>query len=186
MTEEQVTHQEKSSRRGLWSFIIFVVVLGFLGFLALGLNQSQRGPIRVGEEAPQFTLTTYDGQSYDTADYAGQVIVVNFWASWCQPCEEEAAELEQAWQMYRDQDVLFLGVAYTDTPSGAQGYLDRFNVSYPSGPDLQTRISDAYRMRGVPETDIIGPDGRVVAVMIGPYQSLQDIIADIELALQEQ
>jgi cytochrome c biogenesis protein CcmG/thiol:disulfide interchange protein DsbE len=185
MTEEH-THQEKPSRRGLWSIIIFVVVLGFLAFLAVGLNQAQRGPVRVGDEAPQFTLTTYDGITYNTADYAGQVVVINFWASWCKPCEDEAAELEQAWQMYSDQDVLFLGVAYTDTPSGAQAYLERFNISYPSGPDLQTLISDAYRTRGVPETYIIGPDGRIAAVMIGPYQSIEDIIADIELALQEQ
>lgn len=185
MTEELVP-QNQSSRRGLWSFLIFLAVLAFLGFLTLGLNRAQQGPVRVGSEAPQFTLTTYDGDTYNTADYAGQVIVVNFWASWCQPCEQEAAELEQAWQMYRDEGVLFLGVAYTDTPSGAQSYLERFNVTYPSGPDLQTRISDAYRMRGVPETYIIGPDGHLAAVMIGPYESLDAIIADIELAMQEQ
>lgn len=178
--------QVQTSRRGLWSFLILTALLVFLGFLALGLNRAQEGPVRVGSEAPQFTLTTYDGETYNTADYAGQVIVVNFWASWCQPCEEEAADLQRAWQLYQDQDVLFLGVAYTDTPPEAQAYLDQFNVTYPSGPDLQTRISDAYRMRGVPETYIIGPDGRIAAVMIGPYQSLEDIIADIELALQEQ
>jgi cytochrome c biogenesis protein CcmG/thiol:disulfide interchange protein DsbE len=185
MTEEH-TIEDQDRSRSIWTVIIFTLILGFLAFLALGLNRSQEGPVRVGSEAPQFTLTTYDGETYNTADYAGQVIVVNFWASWCKPCEEEAGELQQAWEMYRDQGVLFVGVAYSDTPSEAQAYLERFNVTYPSGPDLQTRISEAYRMRGVPETYIIGPDGTITAVMIGPYQSLDEIIADIELALQEQ
>lgn len=185
MTDDQIP-QEQSGRRGLWSALIFVVALAFLGFLALGLNRAQEGPVRVGAQAPSFTLTTFDGQSYNTEAYAGQVIVVNFWASWCKPCEQEAAELEQAYQMYKDQGVIFLGVDYTDTEPEALAYLERFGITYPNGPDLRTAISQAYRTRGVPETYIIGPDGQIVAVMIGPYESVEAIIADIELALQEQ
>lgn len=185
MTEELST-QEPSGRRGLWTILIFAAALAFLGFLGLGLNRSQEGPVRVGSEAPQFTLTTFDGQIINTEDYAGQVIVINFWASWCLPCEEEAAELEQAYQMYKNQGVIFLGVDYTDTEPEALAYLEQFGITYPNGPDLRTAISQAYRMRGVPETYIVGPDGIITSVMIGPYESLEDIMADIELALQEQ
>ena len=185
MTEELAT-QEQPSRKRLWGLLIFAAVAAFIMLLASSLGRAQQGPVRVGSEAPQFTLTTFDGETYNTEDYAGQVIVVNFWASWCQPCELEAAELEQAYQMYKDQGVVFLGVDYTDTEPEARSYLERFGVTYPNGPDLRTAISQAYRTVGVPETYIIGPDGTLAAVMIGPYESLNAIIADIELALQEQ
>jgi cytochrome c biogenesis protein CcmG/thiol:disulfide interchange protein DsbE len=185
MTAEHST-QEQTGRRGVWGYLVLAAVLLFIILLASSLMRAQQGPVRVGSIAPQFTLTTFDGETYHTEDYAGQVIVVNFWASWCQPCELEAVELEQAYQMYNDQGVVFLGVDYTDTEPEARAYLERFGVTYPNGPDLRTAISQAYRTVGVPETYIIGPDGTLAAVMIGPYQSLNDIIADIELALQEQ
>jgi cytochrome c biogenesis protein CcmG/thiol:disulfide interchange protein DsbE len=111
--------------------------------------------------------------------------VVNFWASWCKPCEGEAADLETAYQMYRDQGVVFLGVDYVDTEPEARGYLEQFEISYPNGPDLGTRISQAFRIRGVPETYVIGPDGRLAAVKIGPYNSLDEIVAHIETALAQ-
>ena len=113
----------------------------------------------------------------------GEVLVVNFWASWCKPCEQEALELELASQMYRDKNVTFLGVDYVDTETEALAYLDRFDITYPNGPDLGTRISQAFRTRGVPETYIIDADGRIVAVQIGPYTSLQGILDHVELAL---
>jgi cytochrome c biogenesis protein CcmG/thiol:disulfide interchange protein DsbE len=143
---------------------------------ALGGGAGCAGP------GPTFILQTFDGQQIDTADLAGQVIVVNFWASWCKPCEQEALELELASQMYKDQGVVFLGVDYVDTEREALAYLDRFAITYPNGPDLGTRISQAFRTRGVPETFVIGPDGRVTAVQIGPYLSLDDILQHIEQA----
>ena len=70
-----------------------------------------------------------------------------------------------------------------DTETGALAYLDRFDITYPNGPDLGTRISQAYRMRGVPETYIVGPDGRISVVQIGPYTSVDQIVAQIDQAL---
>ena len=85
--------------------------------------------------------------------------------------------------MYRDQGVLFLGVNYVDTEPEALAYLARFDITYPNGPDLGTRIAQAFRIRGVPETFVVGPDGRIVAVKIGPFQSLSEITAAVEQAL---
>jgi cytochrome c biogenesis protein CcmG/thiol:disulfide interchange protein DsbE len=85
--------------------------------------------------------------------------------------------------MYKDQGVVFLGVDYVDTETEARQYLEKFGITYPNGPDLGTRISQAFRIRGVPETYIAGPDGKLVAVKIGPYQSLSEITQQIELAL---
>ena len=65
---------------------------------------------------------------------------------------------------------MFLGIDYVDTESEALAYLEKWNVTYPNGPDLRTAISQAYRIRGVPETYIIGQDGAIVASIIGPIE----------------
>ena len=139
---------------------------------------------KVGEQAPDFILTTYGGEEINTQNLRGKVVVLNFWASWCKPCEQEAADLETAWRYYQNSDdVIFLGVAYTDTPTESQKYLEKFEITYPNGDDLRTLISDAYRIRGVPETYIIDVDGVITHAQIGPYMSLAQIQADIEAAI---
>ncbi len=176
----------KTSRPKWGVVLVWVFVLGLLAVLGIGLVRSQRGSIRVGDRVPDLILSTFEGDEIDFADLRGQIVVVNFWASWCKPCEQEAVELEQAYQMYKDQGVVFLGVDYVDTETEARAYLAKFGITYPNGPDLGTRISQAFRTLGVPETYIIGPDGRLAAVKIGPYLSLDEIVNQIEMVMAEQ
>jgi len=170
-----------AGRRWL-TVVVWVAVLGLLALLGFGLIRRQQGPVAVGSRMPDFTLTTFDGETIASTDLQGKVLLVNFWASWCIPCEQEAAALEQASQLYSDDEAVFLGVDYVDTETEARAYLARFGITYPNGPDLGTRISQAFRIRGVPESYIVAPDGVIVSVKIGPYQSLQEITDAIDAA----
>jgi cytochrome c biogenesis protein CcmG/thiol:disulfide interchange protein DsbE len=106
---------------------------------------------------------------------------VNFWASWCKPCEQEAADLEAAWEYYQPRgDVLFLGIAWTDTEDASLAYIKKFKITYPNGPDLGTSISQAYRTTGVPETYIIDKNGKLASLKLSPYTSLAEIQAAID------
>lgn len=183
LTPDDPGEGKNSGRR--WGVILaWVFVLGLLLLIGIMLIRTQKGPIGVGDEVPDLTLTTFDGDLISFEDLAGEVVVINFWASWCKPCEQEAAELEQAYQMYKDEGVVFLGVDYVDTETEARQYLEKFGITYPNGPDLGTRISQAFRIRGVPETYIMGPDGRLAAVKIGPYTSLEEIQREIDGVLE--
>ena len=74
--------------------------------------KARRPIVEVGAPAPDFVLTTFDDQEINSEDLQGKVVVLNFWASWCKPCEQEAADLETAWQYYKPRgDVVFLGLA---------------------------------------------------------------------------
>ncbi|HEY46468.1 MAG: hypothetical protein AMJ88_02050 [Anaerolineae bacterium SM23_ 63] len=184
MTQENQPETNNSSPPRRWGFIFaWALVLGLLGTLGFGLVRAQQGSIGVGSRVPDFTLTTFEGEQIRIADLRGQVVLINFWASWCTTCELEARELEQVFQMYKDRGVVFLGVDYVDTEPEALTYLARYGITYPNGPDMETRISQAFRIVGVPETYIVDPEGRVADVMIGPYPSVEMIIHDLETVL---
>jgi cytochrome c biogenesis protein CcmG/thiol:disulfide interchange protein DsbE len=172
----------------LWAqIIVWVALLGLLTVVALGLRRTQQGTVQVGDTIPEFTLSFFDGYQYQgksevkLSELKGKIIVVNFWASWCKPCEQEAAEMEAAWRFYEPAgQVVFIGADYVDTEPEARGYLKKFAITYPNGPDLGTRISQMFRIQGVPETYFIDQTGKLVYAQIGPFSSEAEIHAIID------
>lgn len=175
MIEQPITENEaslepsaRSKRTGL--IVAFAVILALLGLLAWGLRKVQAGPVESGM-APDFTLTSFDGRTLTLSELRGQVVIINFWASWCPPCREEAAYLEQTWRKYKDKGVIFIGVDWVDTEKEALAYMDEFDLTYFNGPDIGTRIAQAYNIQGVPETFYVAKNGELRGVHIGPLKS---------------
>ncbi len=142
--------------------LILVVFAGLFALMLYGL-QLRSGPPLASGPAPQFELTTFDGQHLSTQSLRGKAVVLNFWASWCIPCRDESPALESAWQKYRDQGLAVVGVDYVDTEPEAKKFISDFKQTYPNGADVGTLISQAYRITGVPETFFIKPDGTLLA-----------------------
>jgi cytochrome c biogenesis protein CcmG/thiol:disulfide interchange protein DsbE len=157
----------------IWGVV--VVVLAFLGW---GLVKRSESRPEVGSRAPDFTLRLFDDYYNEFQDgtvtlseLEGRIVVINFWASWCVECRVEARELEETWQDYRDEGVVFIGVDFDDTEVKAIGYLEEFGITYPNGLDGRGQISDnSYHITGVPETFIIDPSGEIAFLKIGPFQ----------------
>ena len=169
--------QSQKSSRSLISILVWVVVIGVLAVLGWGLVQSTAPRPEAGEKAPAFELEFFEGYEWQgkTAasldDMNGQIVVMNFWASWCVECRVETEELEAAWQKYGDQGVVFVGVAYADVEPNSIAYMEEFEVTFPHAPDLGTSISNDYEITGVPETFIIDQNGEIAYVQIGPISS---------------
>ena len=172
---EQSISQSKSKKRSTAGQTIIMVVglvllLGLVAIMAVNLQKVESTDLQ-GQQAPEFTLPLFDQFDQDQialADLRGQVVVVNFWASWCVECYKEAELLEQAWQDYGDQGVVFIGVDYLDTDTEGLAYMEKYGITYPSGPDIGDKISQAYAITGVPETFFIDQTGNIIHVQIGP------------------
>jgi len=178
--------KQETNKPSFWGrTLAWLLLIVLLTIVAVQLRTSQRGVLSRGEMAPEFSLTTFEGQVIGPQELKDKVVLVNIWASWCKPCEQEAAALQTAWELYEQRgDVLFLGVDYVDTEKEALAYLERFGITYPNGPDLGTNIYRAFRARGVPETFVINKLGEVAFVKIGPFESLGEITTVIDRLLE--
>lgn len=173
--KDNITRSEKT-RKASW--IMVAMAVGLLLILGYGLR-SRSGSL-IGAPAPDFALSLFDGGELSLADLHGSVVVVNFWASWCPPCRDEAPVLEKIWREYENQGVIFVGVNFRDVPAKAMTFIEEFDITYPNGLDPYNRVSKAYGITGVPETFLIARDGHVVEHYIGPVSE-----ADLRAALKE-
>jgi cytochrome c biogenesis protein CcmG/thiol:disulfide interchange protein DsbE len=149
---------------------VTTVVVALLGYALL--TRPTAVP-EVGSEVPGFQLTALDGSPLNLAQHRGNAVVINFFASWCAPCREEAADLEQTWREYQGRGVRFFGIAYKDVESKAAAFLEEFDVTYPSAVETGNRTARAYGVTGVPETFVIDQQGRLVRHFLGPITRAQ-------------
>ncbi len=185
-----MTEATANSRRAvpIWAqILIWAFFAGLLALVGFGLKRAQQGTVQPGTEVPDFSLTLFSGFEYNgqsevkISDLRGKVVFINFWASWCKPCEQEAKVLEEAWRYYQpDGRVVFLGVDYVDTETYARVFLKKFGNTYPNGPDLGTAISQLFRIQGVPETYVVDINGVIRYVKVGPFLSVDEIRAMID------
>ncbi len=184
MTSETVEQPAAQRKRGVGKYLVLVAMIAFFGLLAYGLMTAGDDRVEAGK-APDFTLTSFDGDTYQLSEMEGQVVVLNFWATWCVSCKDEAEELELAWREFEDDGVMFLGVDYLDQKPLNLEWIENYGITYPNGDDIQGRIYNAYGVQGLPETFIINRDGEIANVFIGAVNREQ-LTAEILKALGEE
>jgi cytochrome c biogenesis protein CcmG/thiol:disulfide interchange protein DsbE len=165
------------SRRRMVALTLAPIVV-FVSLLASGFGRDPRTvpDVVVGRPAPAFDLQELGSDRHvRLADLRGQVVVLNFWASWCAACVVEQGSLDAAWRRFADSGVVFLAPVFQDTASGAEGYAATYGVGWPILLDPGSRVAIGYGVSGVPETVIVGPDGSIAFKEAGPVS--YDVLA---------
>ena len=150
--------------------LIVIALLFLLGYTLA--NQSSGGSARLGAQsvggvAPDFTLERFDGGSVNLMALRGKPVMVNFWASWCVPCRDEAPTLQRTWA-YKDRGIVFVGVDVWDSDTNARAFLREFGLTYPNVMDRDGTVAIDYGLRGVPETFFINKQGNLASKYVGP------------------
>ena len=134
--------------------------------------------------APMLVLDSLEGEEeIRLADYRGKALVLNFWASWCEPCKDEAPLLEETWQRYRGEGLVVIGIDAQDFRTDAQRFVDRYGLTYPIAFDGRGSSLGRFGNTGFPETWFVGRDGRLVGDhIVGPFDREQ-LEANVRAAL---
>ncbi|MGH8983969.1 MAG: TlpA family protein disulfide reductase [Acidimicrobiia bacterium] len=144
-----------------------------------GTGAATRGIADVGDDAPDFTLPTLDGKSVTLSELRGRPSVVNFWASWCNPCRKEFPLLASALDEYEDRELAVIGVTYQDIDSDSRAFVDEMDATWPQAVDDGGAVAQSYGVRAIPLTFFIDADGRIADRVIG-FSSKQAL--DVSLA----
>ncbi|MCZ7541487.1 MAG: TlpA family protein disulfide reductase [Anaerolineae bacterium] len=186
---EEAKPQQVRQRFSMFTVVAGLVTVGLLIVIGYALWQRSKATPTEGP-APDFAVTMYEfnqmamsGESASLAGLRGKAVVVNFWASYCVPCQQEAPMLERVWNDYRDRGVIFLGINTEDPLKEALDYLVEYKVTYPNAPDQGGRMEKAYRITGIPETFVISTQGEIVRHLLS-VPNERDLRNAIDRALE--
>ncbi len=156
----------------LLALLVWKVAAGDRSEVAGALAQGRLVP------APAFDLPRLDGEgSLSLADFRGQPLLVNFWASWCVPCEEEAPALQQAWEEHRGDGLVVIGINHDDLRGDALAFVEKHGATYPNVVDRDRKAVADYGLTGVPETFFVDREGRIVGRIRGAVDSEANVDA---------
>jgi thiol-disulfide isomerase/thioredoxin len=123
--------------------------------------------VEISGPMPRVEGSGLQGETIGPSTYRGEVVVVNFWASWCGPCRREQPGLQRLHEEYGGRGVQFLGIDFKDDPAAARTYLNEFGVTYPSVADPSGRLAYEFRIPYLPATIIVGRDGEMRYLLVG-------------------
>lgn len=172
------------NKRAIIFLLLFAVAAG--GLYLMFRRDLTSGP-RIGAMAPDFSLQNAQQQAIALSSLRGKAVLLNFWATWCGPCQEEMPSLEALYRRYQDKDFVVVGVSLDEEGWPAiEDFTKRIPVSFPILLDAQQLISDLYQVYRIPETYLIDPSGKIVDKFVGPQDYDKDVFyGKVERALPQ-
>jgi peroxiredoxin len=174
----------------LWMGAVICLVTAFVILVSLGLPERAEytgvmipGELPIAPEinavAPPFELDNLNSQPVKLAALRGHPVIVNFWATWCEPCRIEMPDIEAVFQSYQQHGLRVLAVNLGETPQLVQGWVDTFGLTFDVLLDRNQQIAALYQLRGQPSTYVISPEGIITQIFFGPtnQDSLKAAIA---------
>ncbi|MGM0828193.1 MAG: thiol-disulfide oxidoreductase ResA [Bacillota bacterium] len=171
---------DKKKRRLLIRTIILIVLTSAVAYtLYANFTKDERGKLKVGDQAPDFVLEDMEGNKHRLSDYEGQGVFLNFWGTWCKPCEREMPYMNNQYVKYKDQGVQILAVNVGESDFLINRFVSKHGLEFPIVVDEEEEVQNAYGIDPLPTTFLINPQGEIEKIITGTM-SENDIIEDLE------
>ncbi len=170
----------KKKRRLMIRSVILLILVSAVGYtLYANFTKEDSGKLKVGDQAPDFILKDMEGNSHQLSDYKGQGVFLNFWGTWCKPCESEMPYMNNQYKKYEDKGVQILAVNVGQSDFLINSFSSKHGLEFPIVVDKEEEVQNAYGIDPLPTTILINPDGKIEKIITGTM-SEEDIIEDLE------
>lgn len=157
------TMGNKKRRLVVRTVILLVLVSALVYTLYANFTKDKNVAVEIGDQAPDFVLTDIDGQKHKLSDYKGQGVFLNFWGTWCPPCEKEMPYMNNQYAEYKEKGVQILAVNINESDLVVRNFRDKYDLDFPVLIDKTEQVKDAYGIAPVlPVTFLIDKDGKIV------------------------
>ncbi|MGF2616917.1 thiol-disulfide oxidoreductase ResA [Rossellomorea vietnamensis] len=167
---------DKKKRRLLIRTIILVVLAAAVIYtLYANFTKEDRGVLKAGDQAPDFVLQDMEGNTHRLSDYKGQGVFLNFWGTWCKPCEKEMPYMENQYQAFKDEGVQILAVNVGESDFQVNKFIEEHDLTFPVVVDSEKDVQNIYGIKPLPTTLLVDEDGKIERIVTGEMTE-----ADIE------
>jgi peroxiredoxin len=158
----------KKQKRFYMRLILLVLMVAVIVFtIYSNLSKDKNEVLQVGDEAPDFVLTDMNGEQHQLSDYRGQGVFLNFWGTWCKPCEREFPLMDKQYQEVKDQGLQILAVNIGESDFLVQKFVDRKGLTFPVLIDDNKSVMETYNINPLPTTFLINPEGKIEKIITG-------------------
>jgi peroxiredoxin len=157
----------KKQQRLIMRTVILLLLLAAVGYTIYSNFFTEKERVKVGSAAPDFVLTDLQGKEHRLSDYRGKGVFLNFWGTWCKPCEKEMPYINRQYEVYKKQGVEVLAVNVGETKLSVQKFADRFGLTFPIMIDREDQVMNAYDVGQLPATFLIDKNGKVKKMITG-------------------
>ena len=177
---------EPNKEKVMKRVFVFVVSLLVLGSLARVNAQEKETLVKVGDDVPEFVVEMFDGQKINIKDLKGKIVLINFWATWCPPCQEELKRVQkEIIDRFKGKDFVFLAISREESKEQVKKFRERNGYTFPMGLDPERKIYSKFATATIPRNFIIDKKGKIVEIEVGyTKEAFAKMIEKLEKALQ--
>jgi len=159
--------EKKKKRFYIRASILTLLVVAIVFTIYSNLTKEKTAVLKVGDKAPDFALIDMNGEKHQLSDYKGQGVFLNFWGTWCKPCEREFPLMDKHYQDYKDQGLQILAVNIGESNFSVQKYVDRKGLTFPVLIDHNKSVMETYNINPLPTTMLVNPEGKIEKIITG-------------------
>lgn len=168
MKERTVETMEKKKKRFYMRSAILVIMAAAIVFtIYSNLTKEKTAVLQVGDEAPDFVLTDMNGEQHRLSEYRGQGVFLNFWGTWCKPCEREFPLINDQYQEVKDDGLQILAVNVGESDFVVQKFVNRKALTFPVLIDNNKSVMETYNINPLPTTFLVNPEGKIEKIITG-------------------